>query len=114
MKLINLIVPVLILLMLGTVAVSACTGNFELVEKKRGIRRKTESLEFISESFRLSCNGKGFENLDEWKLKNSLLWNLDEIGWEKKGNVFRGFWKGPAGNGEVVYRTVGYEKGSES
>lgn len=114
MRFLELIVVAFLSVFLGTAVLSAFTGSFEMAEKKRQCQRKAESLEFISESFRSSCNGIGFSTLDEWKSTNRTLWKLEEIGWRKEGNVFYGFWKGPDGDGEVIQRLAKNENYSES
>lgn len=69
------------------------------------IRRKTDSLIFISESFFNSCKGKGFSSLDEWEKACAALWKLESIEWkalEEKGEIiYMGKWNGPYGSGEV-------------
>ena len=82
----------------------------KLDEKLFELRRKTDSLIFISESFNKLCAGekKGFESFDEWEAVCKSMWNLESIEWKKmtavKGNgenVFLGRWQGPYGSGEV-------------
>ena len=63
---------------------------------------QTESLEFISQSFCNVCSGKGFKDFYEWGKSCSAMWNLERIEWETAGDdLYRGFWCGPFGNGEV-------------
>jgi len=113
MRLIETVFLSLGMMVLGSVFVSSVTGLFDLVETKRAIQSKTECLEFISESFRSSCDGIGFENLDRWESANRQLWNLNEIGWKKEGELMYGFWKGPSGEGEVFQRIKNNEKDFE-
>lgn len=84
------------------------TGFFETREIDRRIEKlckKTDSLIFISRSFCNSCEGKGFENLDEWKQVCCSMWNLTDIHWiyseDEDNGLFYGNWKGPYGSGEV-------------
>ena len=81
---------------------------FEIKEIDRRIEdicKKTDSLIFISRSFCNTCQGKGFENLDEWKQVCSSMWNLTDIEWtsfEKDDEgLFYGKWNSPYGSGEV-------------
>lgn len=104
MRLINFVCVMFLVMILEMTVISAANGNFSLAEKKQTRQKETECLEFISESFRSSCNGIGFKNLDEWKNVNSLLWSLDEIGWRKEENLYFGFWNGTLGHGEAVVR----------
>ena len=46
------------------------------IEKLNG---KVMSLDFISESFRNVCAGKGFKSFDEWEDTCRVLWNLESI-----------------------------------
>lgn len=69
------------------------------------MKKKTDSLVFISKSFRNSCGRKGFSSLDEWKSVCAQMWNLETIEWTYIGKeddgFFYGSWKGPFGSGEV-------------
>lgn len=72
------------------------------------MKKKTDSLTFISTSFRNTCQGKGFSSLDEWKSVCADMWNLETIEWTYVGNsenaedgFFCGKWEGPSGSGEV-------------
>ena len=92
-----------------TVLASSLSGLFiqffKMDRQVELLRKKSDSLIFISQSFYNTCRGKGFSSLDEWKQDCSLLWNLESIEWEYVGGVnsglYRGKWKGPYGNGEV-------------
>ena len=104
MRLVDFVCVMFLVMVLEVIAVSAFNGNFSLAKRKKAVKKKTECLEFVAESFRSSCNGIGFKNLDEWKTVNVSLWNLEEIGWRKEENLCFGFWNGPLGHGEVVER----------
>ena len=74
---------------------------------------KVMSLDFISESFRNVCAGKGFKSFDEWEDACRVLWNLDFIEWKCTGhNLYLGRWSGPYGSGEVYCRMKGSENGN--
>lgn len=71
------------------------------------IRKKSESLIFISESFCNTCQGKGFSSFDSWKAGCGSLWQLESIEWEcleEEGALYCGRWSGPYGSGEVYGR----------
>lgn len=72
---------------------------------------------FLCESFRKTCAGRGFENLNEWQKTCGALWRCEYIGWteaedflidrenaDEKGKLFYGCWKGENGSGEVYCR----------
>lgn len=78
-------------------------------------KQKFESMEFISESFRNTCNGTGFSSLKEWQKTCKAMWKLDYIGWSEaedfmevskseKGILMYGKWNGIYGSGEVFCR----------
>lgn len=96
------------------------------------MKKKSDSLIFISESFFNTCQGKGFSSFEEWKSGCGSLWQLESIEWEcvgtknlkseevkseevkskiceseeneKKSLLYCGRWKGPYGSGEVYGR----------
>lgn len=81
---------------------------YQLIEKDRKLlrhRKERDSLNFISQSFCNSCNGKGFSSLDEWKSVCGSLWQLEDIEWSSindgKDELLYGKWSGPYGSGEV-------------
>lgn len=64
-----------------------------------------ESNYFIFESFKNTCEGRGFESLYQWQKACKAMWNLRYIGWSNgrevllvnetvKGDIFYGAWKG--------------------
>ena len=72
---------------------------------------RRDSVRFISESFRKTCRGEGFANLEEWSRSCRGLWELEEIEFETveeneagREKLLRGSWAGPHGSGEVFYR----------
>ncbi len=66
---------------------------------------KTASVNFISQSFCNVCSGKGFKSFYDWKKICGAMWDLDNIEWETAdGNLYKGSWKGPWGNGVVYCR----------
>ena len=69
------------------------------------IKKQSDSLIFISGSFKNACKGKGFSSLDEWVCVCYEMWDLEKIEWSYLGKAedgfFYGSWEGPFGNGEV-------------
>ena len=68
---------------------------------------------FISQSFRNTCSGKGFENLEQWRLSCSALFSLEEISYEAEtdfaqGELMHAVWTGSSEyekcSGEVFCR----------
>lgn len=45
------------------------------------IRREVNCMNFVAESFRNTCRGKGFASLNEWQKACRAMWQLDYIGW---------------------------------
>lgn len=87
----------------------------KLLEKKESIQSEVESCKFISESFRKTCEGNGFESLKEWQKVCKSLWKLDYIGFadadsfmivenNSQKKLIYGRWIGPFGHGEVYCR----------
>ena len=81
---------------------------YQLIEKDKRIsrrRKETDSINFISKSFCNSCQGKGFNSLDEWKKVCGSMWKLENIEWycTREGNqdLYYGRWTGPCGKGEI-------------
>lgn len=81
MKLINVVVfYVLYLLILGSL-VSGGVAYGKLYKKCETEKQKYECIRFVSESFRKTCDGSGFSNLNEWQKVCKAFWNLEYIGW---------------------------------
>lgn len=112
-------VELLAFILLQTILVfslnSSITGCGKINQKKEEKRNAFESERFISESFRASCEGKGFESLVDWQKVCKAMWHLEYISWTKadsfmvvenpdKGQLLYGKWIGPYGNGEVYAR----------
>ncbi len=74
----------LLLTFLGLVSVSLNDYAFyvkKLDSKAIDSRQVFVAKRFIAESFRNTCNGKGFKNLEEWQLCCRALFKLEYIGW---------------------------------
>lgn len=89
------------------------TKTVKAAEEKVVLQKKADSSEFIIKSFRNTCDGLGFASFDDWKDTCKVMWKLEYIGYEKKNGVWRGFWKGPSGEGEVFQKERGNENFSE-
>ena len=90
---------------------SEMKGFISINAKANEVQQKAECLKYVSESFRNTCNGLGYESLDEWKKECRKMWNLDYISYEIRDNrnadgitVFHGIWTGPYGKGEAYQR----------
>ena len=116
----------LIEMVMITVAVSllfSVLGNvvFQLRTLDEAIRKARSSYYstvFISESFRMTCAGKGFATVEEWGQTCGALWQLEGIGCEtveqtgeaaggtesRESQLLCGSWSGPWGSGTVYCR----------
>ena len=61
-----------------------------LEQKSSKLQRDFTSKYFIAESFKKTCNGKGFENLEQWLKYCSAMFRLRSISYEKRETVFSG------------------------
>lgn len=80
-------------------------------EKKNELNRK-----FIEQSFKNTCYGNGFSDLNEWQKTCRALFNLDYIAWsdasefmavvdeDSEGKLLYGKWIGASFDGEVYCR----------
>lgn len=115
MKLVYTIAGLFIFLLIFTVTDVGIEKCLDVKQKVEYQRKSLESYRFITESFRKTCNGEGFNSLNEWQQKCGSLWELEYIGWananeflevenKESGELFYGRWIGPFGNGEVYCR----------
>ena len=89
---------VAVILVLFSSVLSGFMCEFLKIDKKADeLRKKTDSLIFVSESFYNTCHGKGYASLEEWKESCRELWELEDIEWEVVENnktcVYCGKWK---------------------
>ena len=94
----------------------------DLYQKRMEKKLAFESSRFISESFRETSCGRGFDSFVEWQKTCKALWKLDYISCTRadsfmlvensdKGDLFYAKWIGPYGDGEVYSRVrKSYEK----
>lgn len=78
--------------------------------------QKADAEYFISESFRKTCRGEGFDSLNEWQIVCKALWQLEYIGWGNAEDfmivdysfnecpLIYGKWQGRIMEGEVFCR----------
>lgn len=107
MKLVELICLSLILALFSSAFTRLYSQLLKLDDRLLEVKRKSDSLIFISESFCNTCQGKGFSSFDKWKTGCGSLWQLEKIEWEclDEGDaLFYGRWSGPYGDGEVYAR----------
>lgn len=81
--------------------------NNEYIERKSANK-------FIFESFKNTCDGKGFDSLIQWQKSCKAMWNLNYIGWSDvrdfsilpnsvTKNILYGNWVGDDFSGEVYW-----------
>lgn len=81
MKFTEVVIVYLFLFSLLIGATCSFKSIMQLEEQAYLYRRKTSASYFISESFKKTCKGQGFENLNEWQVVCRAMWKLDYIGW---------------------------------
>lgn len=89
------------------------SAYLKLCEKSGSEKQKYECTRFVSESFKMTCEGRGFENLLDWQKKCRALWNLEYIGWafasdfmevsEHETGLVYGKWNNEFCDGEIFY-----------
>lgn len=82
-----------------------------LDEKVRIYRTDFNAKRFIAESFRETCVGRGFKNLEEWQSCCKELFDLEYIEWaDNSENLMYGKWTGSEKfidcSGEVFCKTI--------
>lgn len=116
MKFTNVVIA---MVMAGVLSVCISTQVFyvsRLGNKVSEIRNKAVMQRFISESFRNTCNGKGFKDLIQWQVTCRAMFNLSYIAWSDASEfmevpedicnkkLFYGKWINSDGEGEVYCR----------
>lgn len=110
---------VILLFIVGMLSVTGmnCFNTIRKCENEIiACRRKTSADYFIAESFRKTCRGEGFENLNKWQVICRAMWNLEYIGWCDASDfmivdysindrkLMYGKWDGSDSSGEVYCR----------
>ncbi|MCQ2592580.1 MAG: hypothetical protein MJ188_07310 [Treponema sp.] len=67
-----------LLLCLGGMSIKSA---FSLNERCIKEKQNYESIYFVAESFKRTCDGTGFSSLEEWQTSCRSLMNLDYIAW---------------------------------
>lgn len=104
MKLIDIVATSLAVCLISTILGSAVFQLRKLDASVAEARNRYYSVRFISESFCMTCDGRGFASFEEWGQACSALWQLGEIGCEtvdEEKYLVRGSWNGPWGSGTV-------------
>lgn len=115
MRFVEVIVVYIILCFLEIVFCTGILSYRKIVNECEAKKMEYSSTKFISESFKNTCVGKGFKNLEEWQKTCRALWKLDYIGWasanefmdesfENCDELFYGKWIGGCSEGEVFCR----------
>ena len=76
----------LALLFFGIISISISSFLFDFKEIESQIdfkKKQVCSQKFIAETFRNTCKGNGFKNLQEWQITCRDMFGLDYIGWSK-------------------------------
>lgn len=86
----------------------------KLYKKNSEIIDETSACYFISESFKETCDGRGFKSLCQWQKSCKDMWNLKYIAWcnakdflpvppEYGKKILYGKWIGEKWEGEVYW-----------
>ena len=114
MRLFDVIVLSLIFCIFSALLTDSISSLRKMDCRIEQLRSENDSLKFISETFCMTCEGRGFASFEDWKAACGALWNLETIEWklvqtnshdEKNGKLMCGLWSGPCGEGQVYYRT---------
>lgn len=104
-----------VLVLFSTVYVSTFSSLWLCNKKEQEIQKKWKSLNesrFISKSFINTCNGIGFESLDQWEETCRRLYHLDSITWEiPKDSIYCGKWSSESSEGEIYSHLEQQEQG---
>ena len=104
MKFTSVIISFVFYAFLSSALLQALNGILMIEKRRDFFRKEALSTRFISESFRKTCNEKGFENLSEWKDCCKALWKLDYITFREEEKVLCGVWIYESKRYEVYYR----------
>ena len=119
MRLSELVISAALFFLLSNCVLSGIRTNFELSKKVIEAEKKADCVYFVSESFRNTCRGNGFDSLLEWQKSCQMMFGLDYIGYgkadaflaeetggenESDSVLYYGSWIGKYGEGEVYER----------
>lgn len=116
MRLADVVVLLVLLGILFTGGMNCARTIQKYNEEITVYRRKASADYFIAESFRKTCRGEGFENLNKWQSCCRAMWNLEYIAWADASDfmivdydlndkiLMYGEWDGKETSGEVYCR----------
>jgi len=81
MRLHFLIVIFAFILLLSSSVNDYLSFSQKLGQRAGSLQQAYQEKNFIAESFKNTCQGKGFKNLDEWQITCRQLFKLDYIAW---------------------------------
>lgn len=81
MRFSELLIVLFFVMTLWWSTVSKCFYVNRIKKSSEEYKKKTAAEYFISESFKKTCRGEGFESLSKWQSVCRALWNLEYIGW---------------------------------
>lgn len=97
MKLYTVVLTAVFLCLISTVLRNAVFYTEKLEQEVNQVFLSYSAKKFIAQSFKNTCNGKGFNSLDQWKLVCSELFELDYITYkpiENEENLIHAQWRG--------------------
>lgn len=117
MKFIELITILFLLSIFGFFISGNINAYQKLSKKNYALKNEISACKFISESFRNTCDGNGFDSLYIWQKNCAAMWNLKYIGWcdakdflpipkEYNKKLLYGKWIGPDWEGEVYWEVA--------
>lgn len=115
MKYIELIFLTTLVLLFSSFMSGQIKNYSNLINKNNDYLTKKNANEFIFESFKNTCEGRGFSSLYQWQQVCKEMWKLDYIGWSDarevmlinnniKGPVLYGAWIGKNYEGQVYWK----------
>lgn len=115
MKYTDLLISIIFLSIFSWSVSSFINIYSDLKSKNNDYIERTNANDFISRSFKKTCEGTGFQSLNEWQKNCKALWNLKYIGWSDatsvmlisdkfKNHAFYGVWIGENYKGEVYWK----------
>ena len=107
MKFTSLIISFVFYTFFSSAVLQALNGICLLEKRKNAFRNEALCTRFVSESFRKTCAGRGFESLSDWKNSCRALWKLDYIGFREEENILCGVWIYASERHEVYFRKKG-------
>ena len=90
---------VVLLLFVGIICVALNDFTFynaSLQKKTAQTFKEYYAKVFISQSFKNTCEGKGFENFEEWQKACYALYKIDSMEWSESDDFVYGRWTGSA------------------